>query len=261
MSTLKIAVLSDIHGNATAYATAIQKAEAFAPDVVVMLGDLLTYGVRPRQVLELTDQLMARQNCVFIRGNHDQFYFDLDKGNPSFYDNIAGFVLESVEWTHGEVRGGPLLADRYPWADRYSMGPILFSHANPYDYGDWSYVSKPDQWAPAAAALRQMGKTVGVFGHSHRAFAVMIDEAGRPTPADQRKWIRIPKGSVLLLNPGAVGQGRGTGLSYLTLELDGDQVRIDIPSISFDLEQIRADIQATDLSQGTKERLISFMEK
>ena len=106
-----------------------------------------------------------------------------------------------------------------------------------------------------------MGKTVGVFGHSHRAFAVMIDEAGRPTPADQRKWIRIPEGSVLLLNPGAVGQGRGTGLSYLTLELDGDRVRIDIPSISFDLEQIRADIQATDLSQGTKERLISFMEK
>lgn len=261
MSTQKIAVLSDIHGNALAYAAAIQNLKAFAPDTVVMLGDLLTYGVQPRQVLDLTDALMARETCVFIRGNHDQFYFDLDRGNPSFYANIADFVLESVEWTHNQVKNGIPLSDRYPWVDRHASGNILFSHANPYDYGDWSYVSKPDQWARAAPVLLDQGYQVGVFGHSHRAFAVLIDTAGHATPVEQETWLRIPDGSVLLLNPGAVGQGRGTGLSYLTLEVDGDRLRIDIPAIRFDLAEASANIRATDLSPPTQERLISFLEK
>lgn len=261
MSIQTIAVLSDIHGNADALVAAIAQVKTINPELVVVLGDLLTYGVQPREVLDAVDQLKSEQNCIFICGNHDQFYFDLDRGNSAFYDNISDFVLESVHWTHAKVADLPPLWERYPWCTRYEFGPILFSHANPYEYSDWSYVSKPEQWVPAAQNLRDNGFSIGVFGHSHRSFAVIVDADGRAEKVETDVWLKPAAGEVLLLNPGTVGQPRGTGFTYLTIQLDGSQVKVSLPNIDFDRAKFCREIAATDLSKATKDKLVSFMEK
>ena len=143
----------------------------------------------------------------------------------------------------------------------YDGGPILFSHANPYEYSDWSYVSKPEQWVPAAQNLRDNGFSIGVFGHSHRSFAVIVDADGRAEKVETDVWLKPAAGEVLLLNPGTVGQPRGTGFTYLTIQLDGSQVKVSLPNIDFDRAKFCREIAATDLSKATKDKLVSFMEK
>ncbi|MCB1355365.1 MAG: metallophosphoesterase [Maritimibacter sp.] len=256
----RIAVLSDIHGNADALDVALSQVEAEAPDLVVILGDLLTYGTQPLTVLDRLDAFSRGNRArVFISGNHDEFYFGLETGDPGFYDRVPDFVRESVYWTQDRIAPHPHLSARYPWVRSHTEQAVVFAHANPYRYGDWRYVSDPEACRDAAATLAAMGARVGVFGHSHRAFAALVAQ-GAVRALDQGVWHEIEPEAVAIINPGAVGHPRGTGLSYLRLDVDGARIRADIRAIAFDAAAQRRAIAAAGFTAGTRDKLLSYWE-
>jgi predicted phosphodiesterase len=61
----RVAVLADVHGNATALAAVLSELRADPPDLVVVNGDL-SWGPEPERTLALADQL---PNAIFVRGN------------------------------------------------------------------------------------------------------------------------------------------------------------------------------------------------
>lgn len=63
----KIAVVSDVHGNAPALAAVLAEIEREQPDLIVSCGDL-TWGPLPEETYELARGLNAR----FVRGNADR---------------------------------------------------------------------------------------------------------------------------------------------------------------------------------------------
>lgn len=65
----RVAVLSDVHGNATALAAVLADVDRERPDLIVFGGDL-TWGAEPLQTYELA-AARARQ-AIFIRGNADR---------------------------------------------------------------------------------------------------------------------------------------------------------------------------------------------
>ena len=75
MTTL--AILSDIHGSATALEATLERLHPFAPDYYLLLGDLLNHGPRnpvpqgyaPARVVELLNPLKRR--IIAVRGNCD----------------------------------------------------------------------------------------------------------------------------------------------------------------------------------------------
>lgn len=67
MSASRVAVLSDVHGNAPALAAVLSELEAVQPDLIVFGGDL-TWGPLPEETFELVQGLDAR----FVRGNADR---------------------------------------------------------------------------------------------------------------------------------------------------------------------------------------------
>jgi predicted phosphodiesterase len=256
----RIAVLSDIHGNADALDVALDGVEAAEPDLTVILGDLLTYGSQPLPVLDRLDTLAASpRSSVFISGNHDEFYFGLETGDPGFYDRVPQFVRESVHWTHRQIAREQPLSERYPWVRSRTEHAVFLAHANPYRYGDWRYISGPDACREVAVTLKRMGHRVGVFGHSHRAFAALVSE-GEVSPLDQGSWQQIAPEAVVVLNPGAVGHPRGTGLSYLLLDIDGARIRADIHTITVDVAAQRRAIATSDLGAETRDKLLFYWE-
>ena len=56
MSDIKVAVISDIHGNADALEYALDEIKLLVPDVTIILGDILTYGCEPLEVLDVLNQ-------------------------------------------------------------------------------------------------------------------------------------------------------------------------------------------------------------
>jgi predicted phosphodiesterase len=65
----RVAVLSDVHGNATALEAVLTELEPLRPDLVVFGGDL-TWGPQPGETLALVDRLPFP--ALFVRGNAER---------------------------------------------------------------------------------------------------------------------------------------------------------------------------------------------
>src|SRR5689334_2002439 len=82
---MRIAALSDIHGNLPALEAVIADAEARACDSFVNLGDILSGPLWPR---ETADALMAR-DWITIAGNHERQVLTFGTGRIGASDAYA----------------------------------------------------------------------------------------------------------------------------------------------------------------------------
>ena len=75
---MKIAIISDIHGNLEALKTVLDDIESRGIDKIYCLGDILAKGTHQQECVDL-----LRENCeVIIKGNCDVYYttdYDLSK--------------------------------------------------------------------------------------------------------------------------------------------------------------------------------------
>jgi predicted phosphodiesterase len=73
---MRIALLSDLHGNIAALEAVMREMERVQPDYVVVNGDLINGAPFSAEVIDL----VRHQNWVVVRGNHEFYY--LDFGTP-----------------------------------------------------------------------------------------------------------------------------------------------------------------------------------
>jgi predicted phosphodiesterase len=71
---MKIAVMSDIHGNIEALSSVLKDIEFSGVDKVVCTGDLVGYGPYPNEVVNT----FIEQKIPSTLGNHDLATFDMD---------------------------------------------------------------------------------------------------------------------------------------------------------------------------------------
>lgn len=240
---MRIAVLSDIHGCAQTYAEALAAARTSGADVTLILGDLLTYGVEPQQVMDLTVDAVQRDGAVVILGNHDQIYIDQKDGGSSYEQSLPDWIRESVDWTREQI-GDLDVGAALDWKRDWSHGGLYAAHANPFDYGDWTYLSTGPALQAAAARLGEMGFSEGVFGHSHRGRTFEAAELG-----------------VKLTTVGSLGQPRDRQDLVASWSLiDSRGVAFDVlrQPVTSDWSTHLAAIRATHLSETTKAKLCEF---
>lgn len=198
---MKIGILADVHANARALDAGLTALRTAGAERLVFLGDLLSYGPDPLRVIELLQGAARTTPTSFIVGNHDQLYFELQRGERGYYSRMPPWIQESARFTV-DALGSTRLEALFPWLPEIEVGDVLLSHANPFGAGDWTYLNADDARTRAAATLRARGFNVGVFGHTHRE--VDVEVAG-----------------VRLLNPGSVGQPRDArGISSVGLWSD-----------------------------------------
>jgi predicted phosphodiesterase len=93
---LRVALISDLHGNAIALREVLRSIDERGADRIVCLGDVATLGVAPGEVI---DALMQR-GCPCIMGNHDDYVLD-----PSRVDGHTGtgVILEAIGWCREQL--------------------------------------------------------------------------------------------------------------------------------------------------------------
>lgn len=234
---VKLAILSDIHSAAGAYEAALESAQRQGFDVLVLLGDLLTYGPFPERTIEVTEDAISKHETVLLEGNHDQFYLS---GRRGARQHKNGWIDESIEWTLDRVD-----VDRFAklgWERELIIEDLLLSHANPYPFGDWSYLRSEDEFCSAIAALNARGLRYGIFGHSHRHVSVRNAEG-------------------MAMTVGSVGQPRSTSSKlpqWATATLQNKNWHIEVHPLDFDWRAHCDSIRSTSLSEPTKDRLCEF---
>jgi diadenosine tetraphosphatase ApaH/serine/threonine PP2A family protein phosphatase len=238
---LRVAAISDIHGNLYALEAVLDAVDRDGPDVVWSLGDVVGYGPRPNPCC----RLVAERARIGLAGNHDlgvlgvidleEFSFD-----AAFSARWTRSVLSEESRTY--LEGLPSQAK--------AQGAELF-HGSPND-PVWDYVLTMEG---ALDALRRTEAAVVLVGHSHAALAIGLNGSnleGGLAPADteidlsSKRW---------LLNPGSVGQPRDGDPRAAYLLLDFDTRQAVFRRVPYAVERTQAEIRERKLPEALAERL------
>lgn len=262
---VRIAVVSDIHSNARAFEAALTALRSSGFDQLVVLGDLLTYGVEPEEVLEIAVR-EAAAGAVFIKGNHDQIYFDLARGRQDYLRSLPEWLRETVCWTQARI-GSTGIDARIFWRDEWVQGPVLFAHANPFAFADWTYLNDDADFLRAGIVLRERGAKLGVFGHTHRPKVVLVQESPAALTVIERvlgssTTVELPKLGVAIFDIGSVGQPRNSQKlsSAGIVTLAGDRISCEWLSLDYDVRAHRQALSGSSMSEGTVQKLLGFFQ-
>ena len=187
---MRIAVLSDVHGNLTALDAVLADLESQGgAEAIVVAGDLCLDGPKPKKVLQRLEEIGA--TC--IRGNTDRYLCDDSTGfEPGEAAQIA--------WTRRDI-GERWLGwlKELPFALRIGDddNQLLVVHANPKSDDEHVW---PD--ADEATLQRLIGDESAAaiaFGHLHIPYArtwrgkllVNVSSAGLPKDGDPRAGYAI----------------------------------------------------------------------
>lgn len=260
---MKVAVLGDVHANASALSAALAVVDSIGHDRLVFLGDLLTYGVDVDETLDLIGRRLDDGRAIVLRGNHDALYFDLLGDGDSLYASaLPAWIRESIEWTMERL---PIERWReLPFVDESRLGRVLLSHANPFGACQWQYLNDEPEHLRAALELGRRGCVAGVFGHTHRVkWFRLVGETGAFVLTDEG---RLNDGAVHVLNAGAIGQPRDKlEQRPCVLWLDvGDDPESGLPRrferqlFDYDVAEHLRRVRCSGLSPGTVGRITSF---
>lgn len=228
---MRIAAISDMHGNGVAFEAVIADLRRQAPDAVVCLGDITMRGPQPKECVEM---LRALNPLVTVRGNFDWLFtrWPTPDWRPKTYKDEL--TLRDFEFT----------VARLPEADQHWLAnlPVAFTtaidgvqlelyHAGPGSLGRYTW-----PWAPVEelSTLRADERTgLVLFGHMHHPF------------------VRTAQGFTVV-NTGSVGLSfdGDNRASYAIIDIEGGDLAIQIRRVTYDVEraiQVARDVGMPDL--------------
>ncbi|MDB5885349.1 MAG: metallophosphoesterase [Polaromonas sp.] len=187
---MKLAVISDIHGNLLALQAVLADIARQSVDQTVNLGDLLS---GPLQPAETADLLMA-QGFVSIRGNHERqllALFDQPGGaaGSATSDGYAASQLLPAHWAW--LRSLP--------ASRALNDEVLLCHGTP--------ASDLHYWLETVVPGCGQGGSAGVRAATPAEVAARLGQATHPVVLCGHTHVprRVACGGTLVVNPGSVG--------------------------------------------------------
>jgi diadenosine tetraphosphatase ApaH/serine/threonine PP2A family protein phosphatase len=240
---MRIALLSDVHGNLPALRAVLDDVRSEGVDEVWCLGDLVGYGAQPNECVAL-----ARESCdVCLAGNHDLVVTgDIDIAD--FSSSAAAAAL----WTRQNIDGDALDFLRGLEPADPDRDPGLF-HASPRD-PIWEYVLSGWQ---AEENMDSMRARVGAVGHSHVALWFHRDDGD-----GEVSGAAAPGGTELdlssgrwLVNPGGVGQPRDGDARAAWLLLDREGWAASWRRVEYPIDEAAGAIEAAGLPSVLAERL------
>jgi len=240
---MRVAVLSDIHGNRPAFETVLAATDAAHVAEVWCLGDLVGYGAEPDACVEL-----ARERCeIVLAGNHDLGVV----GDLPLVEFSRGAAL-AARWTQAVLRPENL-AFLTRLAPEGVEGEVALYHASPRD-PVWEYVLSA---LLAAQCLDEADRRVSLIGHSHVALSFARSAPGAQVvgvPRTDADRADLAEGE-WLLNPGSVGQPRDGDPRAAWLELDTEGWTGTWHREEYDIAAAQAAIRAAGLPTSLAERL------
>jgi predicted phosphodiesterase len=239
---MKVAVISDIHGNRQAFEAALEAIAASDASELWCLGDLVGYGAEPDACVELA----RKHAAVCLAGNHDLAVV----GGLPLEEFSRGASL-AVQWTREVLAPGNLafLASLKPQEQERSVD---LYHASPRD-PVWEYVLSA---LLADLCMDRQRRRICLIGHSHVALSFMRREGALATGQPQRDGVQLDiAGGQWLLNPGSVGQPRDGDPRAAWLLLDLDGLTASFIRTDYDVAAAAAAIRAARLPDSLAQRL------
>lgn len=239
---MKVAVISDVHGNRHALEAVLADVARENVDAIWCLGDLVGYGADPNDCV--TTVLSECDIC--LAGNHDLAV----TGDISLEEFSRGAAM-AARWTQDVLRPENLEALKQLEPQQHLNGLGLY-HASPRD-PIWEYVLSS---LLAEMCLEKAEDDINLIGHSHVALAFVKREGELATGESRRNsdTVSLVEGQ-WLLNPGSVGQPRDGDPRAAWLLFDVDSKTATWRRVQYDVAGAQSAIRAARLPESLAERL------
>jgi diadenosine tetraphosphatase ApaH/serine/threonine PP2A family protein phosphatase len=241
---MRIALLSDVHGNLPAFKAVLADVESASVEQVWCLGDLVGYGAQPDACVEL-----ARKSCdLCLGGNHDLVV----TGEIPISD-FSSSAAAAARWTQETISEETMAYLKSLVPQDPGREPALY-HASPRD-PVWEYVLSTWQ---ADECMDLMDGRVGAVGHSHVALWFHRNDEGSVTGATADADLELDlSGGRWLLNPGGVGQPRDGDPRAAWLLLDTSTWQAKWRRVDYPIDEAARAIEDAGLPHVLAERLYS----
>ena len=222
----KIAVLSDIHGNTSAFEAVLADARAERVDEYWLLGDILMPGTGRRRILDLladlpiTARVLGNWEDSLWRGLHRKL--DLTKASHRYLLRQCQYILEEISPEEIEdLHNQPMQVHR-----RFGDLTVGITHHLPdKNWGrELIHTGKQEDFD---RLVTEPHASIAVYGHIHQQF------------------LRYGSDGQLILNPGSIGQPffldarlrKDLRAQYMILEFDETGLAdVDFRRVDYDVE-------------------------
>ncbi len=220
---MRLAFLSDIHGNIHALSAVQRFLSEEQVESVVILGDLVGYGASPGAVIDL----VQRAGWVSALGSSDaRAAFEFAERGAR-----AGVAEQTLTWTRGMLSGEQMdFLRRLPTGGRImtKLGRVRYFHGSPHDPDSRLDLMGEDR--DLSFVLENLGAKVVVCGGTHVPYFRKV-EGG------------------LFIDPGSVGLSlnREPGADVAILDILDQEVKVHLHKVAYDYHAAAFDIVAWDL--------------
>jgi len=215
VTRVRIAIVSDIHGNLTALEVVIADLLDQSPDAIYHLGDLVTHGCRPAEVVDRIRDIGWKG----VLGNTDEMLW-----RPELFANLAAAapklrpLYEALFQDLAPATRDLLGPDRIAWLQTLPPtmddSELTMLHASPGNLWRAPLPDAPGQ--EVSAAYQVLNGRIVVYGHIHRPYIRCVENR-------------------IVANTGSVGLSYdGDARASYLLITDG---RCEIRRVPYDVEQ------------------------
>lgn len=222
---MKIAVISDIHGNAAAFRQVLENLEQSGISAVYCLGDNIGYGPEPVEVI----RMLEAHEIPSVMGNHE-----LAVKEPEFLEWFNPIARISLEKTREFLSGRALdYVKELPFY--LTEHGCRFVHGFPPDSAT-EYLFEISQQR-LLKTLDNAAERICFVGHTHELLLVSRngeDISKRPL---KKETVSLDPHSSYIINVGSVGQPRDGNNCAKYVILDDQSFELEVRFVSYDVNE------------------------
>lgn len=211
---MRIAVMSDIHGNFEALSAVMSAIETEDIDEIIFLGDLVFKGPEPKDCFQFMKQIKP---YIWLKGNTDE-WFDLKEAGE-IENKLKDDVYEYFLFAKNELSNNNLrFLSRLPKKDSFEIfgKNILCVHGTPKSNNDILDSRRSDE--EIKEIVKDVEEDILLCGHSHHSFykeiegkkIINVGSVGLPFDG-------IPKASFIVLD---IRKNKEIGIEFKRIDYD-----------------------------------------
>jgi predicted phosphodiesterase len=240
---MRLAIISDIHGNLEAFQQVLADIERSRIDQVICLGDMIGYGPEPEEVI----QLIQKENIPSIMGNHELAILE-----PRYLEWFNILCQMSLDKTK-RLLSHETIHYIHALKNYLKLGEALFVHGSPPD-SVMTYIYELSD-SDLETLLQAREEKFFFVGHTHDLLLKMYDGNAVYSQPLSEGVFPLQENQKYLVNVGSVGQPRDGNNQAKYVIWDQAAANLEVRFVPYDIGRTVQKIFALGLPEYHARRL------